>query len=84
VKQSLKQGNALAPLLFNLVLEYVIRKLWVDTRYTLEYKSVRIVVYADDINFMWRSLRCVEVIFKALEMKGKEVGLKINEQKLRY
>jgi hypothetical protein len=80
----LKQGDWLAPLLFNLVLEYVIRKLWVDTRYTLEYKSVRIVVYADDINLMWRSLRCVEVIFIALEMKGTEVGLKINEQKLRY
>jgi sorting nexin-29 len=40
VKQGLKQGNGLAPLLFNLALEYVIRKLQVDIRHTLEYKSV--------------------------------------------
>jgi hypothetical protein len=48
----LKQGDGLAPLLFNLVLEYVIRKFQVDTRRTLEYKSVLIVVYADDIDFI--------------------------------
>jgi sorting nexin-29 len=76
VKQDLKQGEGLAPFLFNLVLEYVIRKLQVDTIHTLEYKSAQIVGYADDINFMGRSLRSVEEMFEALEMEGKEVGLK--------
>jgi hypothetical protein len=41
-KQGLKQVDGLATLLFNLVLEYVIRKPQVD-RHTLEYKSVQIV-----------------------------------------
>jgi hypothetical protein len=41
VKQGLKQGDGLTPLLFNLVLEYVIRKLQVDTRNTLEYNLCR-------------------------------------------
>jgi hypothetical protein len=77
----LKQGDGLAPLLFNLVPEYVIRKLQVVTRHTLEYKSLQIVGYADDINWMGKSLRSVEEIFEALKMEGKEVGLKINEQK---
>jgi hypothetical protein len=76
VKQDLKQGEGLAPFLFNLVLEYVIRKLQVDTRHTLEYKSVQIVGYADYINFMGRSLRSVEEMFEALEMERKEVGIK--------
>jgi hypothetical protein len=34
VKQGLKQEDGLTPLLFNLVLEYVIRKLQIDTRHT--------------------------------------------------
>jgi hypothetical protein len=37
---------------------------------------VQIVGYADDINFMGRSLRSVEEMFEALEMEGKEVALK--------
>jgi hypothetical protein len=76
VKQSLKQGNALAPLLFNLVLEYVIIKLQVDRRNTLEYKSVQIVGYADHINLMGRSPRFVEEIFEALEMEKRKSVLK--------
>jgi beta-xylosidase len=75
----LKQGDRLALLPFGLLLEYVIRKLQIDTRHTLEYKSMQ--GYADDINLMGRSLRSVEEISEALEMEGKEVGLKINKQK---
>jgi hypothetical protein len=37
-----------------------------------------LVGYADDINWMGKSLRSVEEIFEALKMEGKEVGLKIN------
>jgi hypothetical protein len=81
VKQGLKQGDGLAPLLFSLVLEYVIRKLHIDTRHTLEYKSVQIVCCADDINLMGRFLRSVEEIFETLEVEDKEAGLKIREQK---
>jgi hypothetical protein len=80
----LKQGDGLAPLLFNLVLDYVITKLQVGRRHTLEYKSVQIVGCADHINLMGRSVRSVEEISEALEMEGKEVGLKINKPKLRY
>jgi hypothetical protein len=58
--------------------------LQVDTTHTLEYKSLQIVGYADDADFMGRSLRSVEEVFEALEMEGKEVGFKINEQKLKY
>jgi hypothetical protein len=70
----LKQGDRLAPLLFSLLLEYVIRKLQIDTRHTLEYKSMQ--GYADDINLVGRSLRSVEEISEAREMEGKKSVLK--------
>jgi hypothetical protein len=50
--------------------------LQVGTRHTLEYKSVQIAGYSDDINLMGKCLRSVEEIFEALEMEGKVVGLK--------
>jgi hypothetical protein len=49
VKQGSKQGNGLAPILFNPGLEYLIRQLSVSTNSTLLYKLVQIVGYADDI-----------------------------------
>jgi hypothetical protein len=55
VKQGIKQGDELAPILFNLGLEYIIRKLSVSTDSTLLYKLVQIIGYADDINIMART-----------------------------
>jgi hypothetical protein len=49
IRQGLKQGDGLAPVLFNLALQYVIRKLPADANGTLEYKMNQIVGYADDI-----------------------------------
>lgn len=46
----LKQGDGLAVLLCNLALEKVLRKLPVDTKGTLLYRSCQIVVYGDDID----------------------------------
>ncbi|KAJ4426844.1 hypothetical protein ANN_26643 [Periplaneta americana] len=79
--QGLKQGAGLAPLLFNLALESAIRKLRVDTRGTLLYKTAQLVGYADDINLMGRTTRTVKEIFEDLNREGKEIGLKISEQK---
>jgi hypothetical protein len=40
------------PLLFNIVLEYVIRKSNINTEDTFIYKSIQIAAYADDVNIM--------------------------------
>jgi hypothetical protein len=50
IRQGLKQGDGLVPVLFNLALEYVIRKLPADTKGTLEYKMNQVVGYADDMS----------------------------------
>jgi hypothetical protein len=49
IRQGLKHGDGLAPMLFNLALEYVIRKHPADTNGILEYGRNQVVGYADDI-----------------------------------
>jgi hypothetical protein len=49
IRQGLKEGDGLAPVFFNLALEYVIRKLPADANGTLEYKMNPVVGYANDI-----------------------------------
>jgi sorting nexin-29 len=56
IEQGLKQGDGLAPLLFNLPLEFILRRLSTDLEQTIEYKSTQILAYADDIAIISRSL----------------------------
>ena len=65
-----------------MVLEYTIKKTQINTRSTLQYKSLHLVGYADDVNIMRRSIQRVKEGIEALENSGKEVGLKINREKL--
>jgi hypothetical protein len=55
VGNGLKQGDGLAPYLFNIALEYVIRQLSVQAKATIFYKSVQLIGYADDINIVGRT-----------------------------
>ena len=60
INRGLKQGDGLAPTLFNLALEYVIRKLSVGRNNVLTNKSVQLAAYADDINIMCRTKNAAE------------------------
>jgi sorting nexin-29 len=62
IRHGLRQGDGLAPVLFNLALEYVIRKLLADANRTLEYKMNQVVGYADDICLLGRSARSVNEV----------------------
>jgi hypothetical protein len=81
IRQGLKQGDGLAPVLFNLALQYVIRKLPADTNGTLEYKMNQMVGYADDICLLGRSARSVNEVCEEQKVTAEKIGLNINVNK---
>jgi len=84
IHKGVRQGDALAWLLFNITLQYVIRISGIQTRGTIFYKSVQLKAYADDIVIIGRSLASMKEGFQLLEEASKEVGLVINERKTKY
>jgi sorting nexin-29 len=65
-ERGLRQGDALACLLFNVALELAIRKSGIETRRTILHKLVQVLAFADDINIIGRSLRVVKIFFPKL------------------
>ena len=57
VGTGLRQEDRLAPSLFNIALEYIMRQLSVQTTSTIFHKSEQLIGYADDINIMDRIKR---------------------------
>jgi hypothetical protein len=57
MKNSLKQGDALQPLLFNYVLEYAIRMVTVNQDGLTLNGTHQLLVYADDVTIMGGSVR---------------------------
>jgi hypothetical protein len=55
-KNGLRQGDALACLLFNIVLEKLVRDSGIQTRGTIFYKTVQMLAYADDVDLMSRTM----------------------------
>ncbi|KAJ4432702.1 hypothetical protein ANN_21338 [Periplaneta americana] len=81
IDNGLKQGDALAPMLFNLALHWVMTQTGIDPNSTLAYKRVQIVGYADDLDVMGRSFTAIEEVYKDLEQGAAKIGLQINASK---
>lgn len=77
----LRQGDGLAPILFNLVLEKVIREMKIHSAGTIATKSYQIVGYADDMNIVGRTVSDVKETYCKLEEEARKVGLVVNEEK---
>jgi hypothetical protein len=83
LKQGLRQGDVLSTLLFNVVLEIIVRAN-IQTTGTIYNKKTQLLAYADDIDIVGRSQSAVRDAYLALEGEAAKVGLKINEQKTKY
>jgi sorting nexin-29 len=83
-QRGLRQGDALACLLFNIALEKVITDSGIERRGIIFYKSVQVSAYADDLDIIGRSERDVKEAFIKLNNEAQQMGLNINKGKTKY
>jgi len=83
-RNSLKQGVALSPLLFNFVLEYAIRRVQVNQDDLKLNGSHQLLVYGDDVNMLKGSVHTTKVIAEALLLASRENGLEVNANITKY
>jgi hypothetical protein len=81
-RQGLRQGDVLSTLLFNVVLEVIVRRANLQTTGTIYNKETELFAYANDMDKVGRSQSTV----RDAEFEGEvtKLGLKINEQKTKF
>jgi hypothetical protein len=84
IKNGLKQGDALSPLLFNFALEFAIRRVQANQECLKLNGTHQLLVYADDVNILGGSVHAIKKNTKALVVASKEIGLEINAEKTKY
>jgi len=80
----LKQGDALCPVLFNVALEYTIRRLQVIENGLKLHGKHNLLVYADDVNILGESVHIIKENAEVLLVASKETGLDVTADKTRY
>ena len=78
VNKGVRQGDALSATLFNLALEYVVRKINTGT---LRTRGGQIIAYADDIVLVTKRRKIMKDMLSEIIEEGKKIGLEINEDK---
>ena len=81
IRNGLKQGDALWPLLFNFALDYAIRRVQVIQDGLKLNGTHRLLVYTDDVNILGGSVRTIKENAEVLVVASKEIGLEVNADK---
>jgi hypothetical protein len=84
IKNGLKEGHALSPLLCNFTLEYAIRRVEANQEGLKLNGTHTLWVYADDVNILGRSIHSIKKNKQALVVTSKEIGLEVNAAKTKY
>jgi len=84
IRNGLKQGDVLSPLLFNFASEYAIRRVQVNQDGLKLNGTHQVLVYDDHVNILGGSVHTVKENAEALLVASKEIGLEINADKTKY
>jgi len=84
VRNGLKPGDALSPLLLNFALEYAIRWVPVFQEGLKLNDTHQLLINADDVNMVGGSVHTVKESAEAVVEASKEIGLEVNADKSKY
>ena len=84
IRNGLKQGEALLPLLFNFALEYAIRRVQVNQDGLKLNGTHQLLAYPNDVNILGGSIHTVKKKAEALVAATKEIELEVNAHKTKY
>ena len=84
IRNGLKQGDALSPVLFNFALEYAIRRVQVNQDGLKVNVIHQLQAYADDVNILGGSIHTLKENAEALVAATRETGLEVSADKTKY
>ena len=84
IRNGLKQGDALSPLLFNFAVEYVIRRVQVNQDGLKLNGTHQLLAYADDSNILGGSIYTLKENAEALVAATRETELEVSAGETKY
>jgi len=81
IRNGLKQGDALPPMLFNFALEYAIRRVQVNQDGLKLNGTHQLLAYVDDVNILGGSIHMLKENADALVDATREIGMEVSADK---